>query len=240
MRILILIGVLCGCAAAHGVELATPPTVEVTAAGAVVHWQTDVACGTRAYILPNAARISVPDKTPAADHTVTVTGLQPGVVYSIVVGSAKVWLATNTFTSTGAGTAAMPPALTAAAPIQKSTAGKTVPAKTEFLPAPPTRKIWANWPSLPDHFARHGGDFHAKDQDEYARMSWQFLQRAKAEGLPAKVDEEGVLRVFDARTGTFASYNRNGTTKTFFKPGSNGYFERQPGERIDLKNWREN
>jgi len=91
---------------------------------------------------------------------------------------------------------------------------------------------------LPDHFARHGGDFHAKDADDYARMSWEFLQRAKADGLPAKVDEEEVLRVFDPRTGTFAAYNRDGTTKTFFKPGGHDYFERQPGRDVNLKTWK--
>ena len=66
-------------------------------------------------------------------------------------------------------------------------------------------------------------------------MSWEFLQRAKAEGLPAKVDETGVLRVFDTKSGTFASYNRDGTTKTFFKPGGRDYFDRQPGRVVNLK-----
>lgn len=39
-------------------------------------------------------------------------------------------------------------------------------------------------------------------------------------------------RVFDPKTGAFAAYNRDGTTKTFFKPGSPGYFERQPGRIV--------
>ena len=69
-------------------------------------------------------------------------------------------------------------------------------------------------------------------------MAWEFLQRAKAEGFLAKQDETGVLRVFDPKTGAFAAYNRDGTTKTFFKPGSRDYFARQPGRNIDLKTWR--
>ena len=73
------------------------------------------------------------------------------------------------------------------------------------------------------------------DADDYARMSWEFLQRAKAEGLPAKVDEAGVLRVFDPKRGTFASYNHDGTTKTFFKPGGRDYFDHQPGKTVNLK-----
>ena len=238
MRHGILICWLLSLTAAVGLELTAPPTVELTATNAIVRWQTDVACGTRAVISPNSAHLSVPDKTPAASHTVFVTALQPGVNYSIVVGSARVWLATNALTGTGRSAAGFPdrapPAPPQSPPVQKISVAQTAP-----LPAPPTRKIWANWPSLPDHFARHGGDFHAQDQDEYARMSWEFLQRAKSEGLPAKVDEEGVLRVFDIKSGTFASYNRNGTTKTFFKPGSYGYFERQPGRSVNLKNWHE-
>ena len=69
-------------------------------------------------------------------------------------------------------------------------------------------------------------------------MASAFLQRARVEGLPAKVDSSGVLRVFDPRSGAFAAYNRNGTTKTFFKPGSPGYFDRQPGRPVNLKTWK--
>ena len=99
-------------------------------------------------------------------------------------------------------------------------------------------RTWGNPRSLRDHFERHGRDFTAKNPDDYARMAAQFLRRAKAEGLPAKVDDAGTIRVFDPATGAFGAYNRDGTTKTFFKPGSNGYFDRQPGRRVDLKSWR--
>jgi pyocin large subunit-like protein len=67
-------------------------------------------------------------------------------------------------------------------------------------------------------------------------MAWEFLQRAKAEGLPAKYDEsDETIRVWDAKTGTFGAYHRDGRAKTFFKPGGHGYFERQPGKLIKLK-----
>jgi pyocin large subunit-like protein len=114
---------------------------------------------------------------------------------------------------------------------------------TAGMPAPSTAlragHPWGNPASLPDHFARHGGDFGARNAEEYAGMAAELLQRAKAEGLPAKVDDEGVLRVFDPRTGAFGAYNRDGTTKTFFKPGSRGYFERQPGQPVNLQTWRQ-
>jgi hypothetical protein len=99
-------------------------------------------------------------------------------------------------------------------------------------------QTWGNPASLPDHFARHGSDFGARNAAEYAGLAVQFLQRARVEGLPAKIDGQGVLRVFDPGSGAFGAYNRDGTTKTFFKPGSRGYFERQPGQLIDLRTLR--
>ena len=102
----------------------------------------------------------------------------------------------------------------------------------------PARETWGNMASLPDHFARHGSEFGARNPEDYAGMAWQFLQRAKAEGLPAKVDGSGVLRVFDPGSGAFGAYNRDGTTKTFFKPGRRGYFDRQPGQPVNLRTAR--
>ena len=98
-----------------------------------------------------------------------------------------------------------------------------------------THSTWGNPASLPDHFARHGRDFGARNADEYARMASEFLRRGKASGLPAKLDADGTLRVFDPAKGAFAAYNRDGTTKTFFKPGSRDYFQRQPGRLVNLK-----
>jgi pyocin large subunit-like protein len=88
---------------------------------------------------------------------------------------------------------------------------------------------------LPDHFARHGADFGARSPEDYAAQAAAFLLRAKAEGLPAKRDADGSLRIYDPSTGAFGAYNANGTTRTYFKPGSPTYFERQPGENVDLR-----
>jgi len=116
------------------------------------------------------------------------------------------------------------------------------PAKTESrAPATgllPTGRTWGRIETLADHFARHGQDFQARDADDYAAQAAAFLQRGKATGLLAKRDTDGSLRVFDPATGAFAAYNRDGTTRTFFKPGSPDYFDRQPGERIDLRTAR--
>jgi pyocin large subunit-like protein len=96
-------------------------------------------------------------------------------------------------------------------------------------------RSWGNPASLPDHFARHGRDFGARNADEYALMAYQFLHRAAAESYQAKIDDHRVLRIYDPRTGSFGAYNPDGTTKTFFKPGRAEYFDRQPGRAIDLR-----
>lgn len=96
---------------------------------------------------------------------------------------------------------------------------------------------WANPATLPDHFARHGADFGARNAEEYAALAAQLLQRAKRAGLPAKVDGGGTVRVYDPGSGEFGAYNSAGQTKTFFKPGSSGYFFRQPGRTVDLRTW---
>lgn len=97
------------------------------------------------------------------------------------------------------------------------------------------RQTWGRPETLPDHFARHGSDFGARDPDDYAAQAHAFLEHAKTAGLPAKRDRDGELRIYDPATGTFGAYNANGTTKTFFKPGSPSYFERQHGEPVDLR-----
>ena len=97
------------------------------------------------------------------------------------------------------------------------------------------RETWAHIDSLPDHFARHGHDFHARDAEDYAAQAAAFLQRARTEGLPTKRDSDGSLRVYDQGTGAFGAYNRNGTTRTFFKPGNPDYFQRQAGTPVDLR-----
>lgn len=212
--------------AAVGVELAHPPILEAGPTNAVVRWLTDVPAGSKVRIDSPGAKVTVTQgNTPSTNHEAVISGLQPGTRYRVVVGTARVWLATNTFTTSGFTTG-------------KNLGEKPAPAVPVSKPetsAPPSYKTWGNPASLVDHFERHGADFQAKDPEDYARKAWEFLQRAKAEGLPAKIDEGKVLRLFDPKSGTFAAYNCDGTTKTFFKPESRGYFDRQPGKPTNLK-----
>jgi pyocin large subunit-like protein len=210
---------------AQATQLVGEVRVETLGNAATLHWKTDVPTGTRLKIFPNAVVREVTDRAPTTEHAITVEGLRPNVSYTATLGTARLWLGSKNFSLDDS--SASPPA-----PSAKPTASSVV------RPPPPARTTWGNVASLPDHFARHGRDFGAKSAEDYARMAWEFLQRAKAEGLPAKQDETGVLRVFDPKSGAFAAYNRDGTTKTFFKPGSRDYFARQPGRSIDLKTRR--
>ena len=85
------------------------------------------------------------------------------------------------------------------------------------------------------NFKNHGADFGAKSAEEYAGMASGFFKEAGQKGYAVKVDSKGVSRIYDAKTNTFGSYNPNGTGKTFFKPTSASYFDRQPGELISNK-----
>jgi len=89
--------------------------------------------------------------------------------------------------------------------------------------------VWGNPTTLARHFRDHGADFAARTMQDYARQAGEFLQRSQAARCPTKIDEDGVIRVWDPETHTFGAYNADGTTKTFFKPQSPTYFMRQPG-----------
>jgi len=231
-----LVWVLAGAACSvRGVELVSGPSVEsLSSTSVVVRWVTDVASGTRVQWGKALSRLDLRvNGGVGREHEVTLTNLTPGVQYYYTVGTARSVLATNAFRASGLAGSSV--AENSAGAGQTGTAaGRTwVPP-----PAPPARQTWGNYVTLDDHFNRHGGDFKAGTADEYAAMAWQFLQRAKVEGLPTKQDAEGVLRVFDPKTGAFGAYNRDGTTKTFFKPRSRDYFERQPGKTLKAKDLR--
>lgn len=225
-RLLFLVGAFAIAASpAQATQLVGEVRVEIVGDAATLYWKTDVPTGTRLKISPNALVREATDRAPTTEHAITVEALRPKVNYTATVGTARLWLGSKNFSVDDSSNSRPTPSAQA-----------IVSSVTE--PPPPSRMTWGNIASLPDHFARHGRDFGAKNAEDYARMAWQFLQRAKTDGLPAKQDEIGVLRVFDPKSGAFAAYNRDGTTKTFFKPGSREYFARQPGRSIDLKTWR--
>jgi pyocin large subunit-like protein len=90
--------------------------------------------------------------------------------------------------------------------------------------------------SLQDHFDRHGADFKATSPDDYAAKAWIFREQAVAQKLPMKLDG-ATVRVMNLRTLAFGAYNRDGTTKTYFRPRDASYWDRQPGEPITTPPW---
>jgi len=239
----------------NAAEILEPPRAEaLTPTSATIRWYTEVPTGTRVHygLGPNRLTQEV-EAGVGTLHEVVLDHLAPGTNYFFAVGTARRLLATGQFsTSPLANTAPV-----STSPVEKarallgrwfgdsSAAMATPPPVSSSRPIPPlsttttpaTRApaasaTWGNPASLPDHFARHGADFGAKSAEDYAAKAWQFRQRAREGGLLVKVDDDGVQRVFDPATGAFAAYNRDGTTKTFFKPGSAGYFSRQPGRLV--------
>ena len=233
--LLLFVLLVIGLSAPAAEVLGVPKVSAVSGNSAVISWKTDVETGTRVSygIAPDQQITLIADGRVRALHEVTLTELKPGAKYFFAVGTARKKLATGEFTTAGSPTSvASAPSSSPVASKPKSVLAKIFAPKAD---APPTRETWGNAASLPDHFARHGADFHARDADEYAGMAWKFGQRAKQGGLLVKVDDDGTRRVFDPKTGAFAAYNSDGTTKTFFKPNSRDYFARQPGRPVNAR-----
>ncbi|HRI15866.1 MAG TPA: fibronectin type III domain-containing protein [Verrucomicrobiota bacterium] len=215
------------------VGLVQGPRVEATSTNAIIRWTTDTESGSRVQFGRALDRLDQRAQSGVGtEHSVQLQNLEPGRTYYFTVGTARIPLATNSFSTPPLAKPKDEPV----SRVEDRTAAPPTPETPAVLPRPPpTQVTWGSLRSLPDHFDRHGADFTARDADDYAAQAWLFLVRAKSEGLPAKLDRNGVLRVFDPKTGAFAAYNRDGTTRTYFKPGRRGYFSDQPGKSVNLR-----
>jgi hypothetical protein len=237
-RLLFIFLILCGEREARAVNLIASPEISPAAEGvATVRWKLDSPAGGRVRygLAPDRLDQTASDGV-GTEHSVTLRGLQPGTRYFFSIGTARTPLTTGSFIAGKAG----------AAPVEKPSVVEKIAraiTKPATMPgpvvrdAPATRLTWGYLPSLQDHFERHGRDFGAKSPDDYAAQAWRFRERAMAERLPMKLDTDGTVRVFDPKTRAFASFNRNGTTKTYFRPDSPGYWQRQPGKPIQTPPW---
>lgn len=228
---------------AGALEITSGPEVDLEGTTAVIRWTTDTECGTvlkygtDPHHLNHRAEGAVGVK-----HEVTLQNLADGRLYHFSAGTSKRSLRTGQFGTGKVGGPRSPPSPRAAkaapekkpAPASKPAPDRKAPAAAPAGKAPPARMTWGDFSSLQDHFARHGRDFGSTSAAHYAQQAWEFLQRAMDDGLPAKVDGQGVIRVYEARTQSFAAYNRNGTTRTFFKPQRPDYFHDQPGKPVRL------
>jgi hypothetical protein len=222
---------------ASSVEITQGPLVTPAETSARITWTTDVECGTTVRFGLQPQQLTRKEEgSVGTNHAVELSGLQPGTTYHFTAGTAKRALQTGQFTTLGKATGATPPPkkteATKPAPLPPAQNVKPPePAKKTYTP-PPAEKTWGDMDSLEDHYIRHGPDFQSRSAREYAAQAWLFLQRAKDEGLPAKQDDDGTIRIWDPKSRTFAAYNRDFTTKTYFRPNSSSYFERQPGRKV--------
>lgn len=239
--ILFLLSVFSG----QAVELVSGPKISHGESSVTIAWRTDVPCGTRVSYGTVVGKLDLKLEGPVTDdHSVTIEGLSRGTTYFYQVGSARQQLGAGSFTlgENGKPGAALPPKVETPKSILERLADAFAPelskpkpdsAATTAARAPPARVTWGYWESLQDHFDRHGSDFQSKSPEDYAAQAWHFLQRAKAGHLQMKWDDsDQTLRVYDPQTRAFAAYNRNGTTKTYFRPNSASYWQRQPGRSI--------
>lgn len=224
----------------HAVELVGQPQITTTANTATIQWHTDVECGTRLQFGLNPAVLDhKAEGAVTRDHSIQLEALTPATTYYFSVGSARVKLAAGSFTTAGGAPAAAPQPSLIRRVLNVITPDKKPTPAAAPTQAPPTRQTWGHLDSLQDHFNRHGGDVSSTSPDDYAAKAWLFLQRARAENLPMKLDDtDGTLRVFDPSTRVFGAYNGAGKTKTFFKPDNPTYWERQPGRSVKTADLR--
>ncbi|MCW0219712.1 MAG: hypothetical protein OJI67_15415 [Prosthecobacter sp.] len=237
------------CSLAQAVELISEPQVKIADQTVTLLWKTDVACGTRVRYGLAEEKLEMKVEGGVTDnHEIELRDLKADTTYHYSLGSARQTLHTGSFKVLGKSEATAPEI--SSTPERKSILAKVMgifnseekpatvePASKAQPRAPPTRETWGRMETLRDHFDRHGADFQCRDSDDYAAQAWFLLQRGKAGQLPMKWDDtDGTLRVFDPQTRAFAAYNRDGTTKTFFRPNNASYWQRQPGRPIKSTN----
>lgn len=238
----VLLGLLAaGETPSQAVDLKGPPTASVTDEGVMVAWQTTSICGTRlAFTGADGETMTRQEGSVGLHHEVLIKGLRPGRMYHVKLGTARLWLAECSLAvGEGGQVTLVPKQKGAAQPTgksgEKARPPPSSPAKSEDSRprAPPTHQTWGYMPSLQDHFERHGKDFRCISAADYAAKAWLFLQQARQSSLPMKWDQaDETLRVWDPQSRTFAAYNRDGTTKTFFRPNNPSYWSRQPGRPV--------
>ncbi|SKA81347.1 hypothetical protein SAMN02745166_00747 [Prosthecobacter debontii] len=234
------------------VELVGPPEVKAFEDRAILSWKTDVACGTRVNYGFAADKLDQKvEGGVSSDHVVELIHLKAGTTYHYKLGSARQQLYVGRFVTDSKGQGQHVIEVKPEPPSEKKSLLAKVwgllsaddkpevkaPPSPAQPRAPPTHETWGRMETLQDHFIRHGPDFRCLTADEYAAQAWQLLQRAKSGDTLMKWDSaDATLRVFDPQTRAFAAYNRDGTTKTYFRPQSSTYWQRQPGKPIQPEN----
>ena len=79
------------------------------------------------------------------------------------------------------------------------------------------RTSWHDSTKLAEHAADHAAEFGYKSVDEYAKGASDFLRTWTSRQVRVKVDDRGIVRVWEPSTNTFGVYTEAGETITYFK-----------------------
>jgi hypothetical protein len=111
-------------------------------------------------------------------------------------------------------------------------AGVHRPLPTTFAELPEPAG-WGLPRTLERHLHAHMSDFGATSAEEYVAQAEQLLEEARQGLHEVRVDAPSkTIWAYDRATRRFGAYNLDGTTKTFFRPSSLDYFEKQGGRVI--------
>ncbi len=81
----------------------------------------------------------------------------------------------------------------------------------------PVPKTW-NRPAKFQEHLKHAKDFGAKSGTQYAKMAEDFRIKAIKEKLPAVMNKDGYVKIYDPKTNSFGVYNPDGKAENYFKP----------------------
>jgi len=80
------------------------------------------------------------------------------------------------------------------------------------------------------HFAKHGAEFGAPNEEAYLLLAQSLRDRPVGAGVVEARRNDGVTCRFDRTSGAFLAFNTDLTIRTFFRPNDGeAYFERQLG-----------
>lgn len=78
---------------------------------------------------------------------------------------------------------------------------------------------WGDIKTLADHTNRHASDFGITyNEMTYSKKANEHYKNRKKKGYEYFSDSSGNIRVYQASTNSFGSYNSSGKTRTFYKP----------------------
>lgn len=100
---------------------------------------------------------------------------------------------------------------------------------------------WSDHKKLKKHFEKHGADFNAVDEKDYATKANSFYKNSNFKKVRKKIDSSGKVRIWDSNTNEFGTYTPDGKTITYYKPdpslhkkGTNeDYWRLQEGDEIE-------